>query len=131
MAWEELSDFEQQMYWAVVEESSLAELVLGGTAYVGDGPPIQHGPWEPAACSAHLLHWFDQGLVTLYDSRNGYPTKRPDLSGPTGLIPSEAARQRLASWEHWGDDDEQWMCTRLVVTDKGMLGLDVAVGLGP
>src|SRR5215218_10778424 len=107
MGWEELTDFEREMYLAVVEEASLAELPHGIDDRVFGGGVL--GPWEPAACSAHLLQWFDQGLVMLYDMREGHPTNRPDIPGPpatrrgpTGLVPLDKARELLADWEHWG-----------------------------
>ena len=94
-------DFEREMYWAVVEEASLAELSHGVTDIV-EGGSVQHGPWEPAACSRHLLRWFDQGLVELYDMRERHLTNRPDIAGPpatrhgfTGLLPSDRTRQLL------------------------------------
>jgi hypothetical protein len=137
VAWQDLSDFDQEMYWAVHEEASLAEVPLGATDH-GGRPPVQHGPWEPAACSARLLRWFDLGLVTLYDTRQGHPTNRPGIPGPpatrhgpTGLLAPETARELLVAWDQWGDDDEQWTCTRLVATDEGMQGLDEVVGLIP
>jgi hypothetical protein len=120
-------DFEQQMYWAVAEEASLAELPLGGTDYVGDGRKIEHGPWDPAACSAHLLAWFDDGLIDLYDTRKGHPANRPDhlgpletRNGPAGTLPASDTRNRLAQWQRWGDGDDLWRCTRLVLTDTGV-----------
>ncbi|WNV74295.1 hypothetical protein [Geodermatophilus sp. DSM 44513] len=138
VGWEDLSDFEHEMYWAVVEESSLAELPLGVTDVLQGGSVVRHGPWDPAACSAYLLDWLTRGLVELYDMRVGYPTNRPEVPGPpetrhgpTGVLPSELSRRLLSEWEHWGDDDELWMCCRLVVTDLGAQHLDAAVGLRP
>ena len=98
---DEWSDFEQEMYWAVVEEACLAELARG-VIDVSAGTVTKHGPWEPSACSAELLRWFDQGLIELYDTREGHPTNRPDLPGPpgsrhgpNGLVSPEMARTLL------------------------------------
>ena len=72
------TDFEREMYLAVTEEASLAELPVGITDIV-DGGRVEHGPWEPAACSELLLRWFDRGLIELYDMREGHPNDRRDL----------------------------------------------------
>lgn len=130
MGWDQLSDFEQEMYRDVVEEASLAELPLGAIDHVVGGEPIVHGPWEPAACSAYLLSWFDQGLIQLYEVGDDSPGPKGRLvRGPDRVLPPEVCRERLLAYDRWGDDDELWACTRLVVTEKGMQGLDKAVGL--
>lgn len=122
-------DLEREMYWAVTEEASLGEVPLGVTDLDGEVRGVEHGPWEPAACSALLLTWFDDGLIELYDDREGHPTNRPDFPGdpstrqrPTGRVPTHRARHLLSDWRRWGDGDELWLCTRLVLTDKGVQG---------
>jgi|tagenome__1003787_1003787.scaffolds.fasta_scaffold20805057_3 hypothetical protein len=120
-------DFECGMYWAVVEEASLAEVPRGVTDLLGGGREVVRGPWEAAACSARLLTWFDEGLIELYDDRAGHPTNRPDLPGPpatrhgpTGVLPASRARNLLADWQRWDDGNEVWQSTRLVLTDRGV-----------
>jgi hypothetical protein len=123
-------DFEREMYWAVHEEECLAYVAKGATDHLRQGQVDVHGPWEPSACSARLLDWFDQGLIELYDDRKGHPSNRPDRpghpstrNGPTGTIPSVKARELLAAWAEWSDGGEPWRCTRLVSTDRGELEL--------
>jgi hypothetical protein len=136
MSWKYGSlDFEREMYWAVHEEECLAYVATGVTDYLGQGRLDVHGPWEPSACSARLLDWFDQGLIELYDDREGHPSNRPDRpghpstrNGPTGIIPSAGARQLLATWADWSEGDEIWLCTRLVSTDRGEQELQEPVG---
>lgn len=65
------------MYWAVVEETALAEVQRGVTELFA-GREAVHGSWEPAARSARLLHWLDPGLIEFCDNREGPPTNRPD-----------------------------------------------------
>jgi len=128
MGWEELTDFEREMYLAVVEEASLAELPPGIDDRVFGGGVV--GPWDPEACSTHLLRWFDQGLIELYEIGEDSPDPKGRLQrGPDRLLPPTIGRERLVAWDRWGDDDEQWACTRLVVTERGVAGLDEAVGL--
>jgi hypothetical protein len=91
MGWERSSDFEQEMYALVVEEASLAEVPRRVVDYVSYGEPVVHGPWEPAACSAHLLRWFDQGFIELYEVDEGEDRA---LSPTLG-------RERLLAWERW------------------------------
>jgi hypothetical protein len=69
------TEFEREMSLAVTEEAYLAELPAGITDIV-DGGQVEHGPWEPAACSELLLRWFDRGLIELYDMREGHPNNR-------------------------------------------------------
>jgi hypothetical protein len=115
----------------VVEEASLAELPSGAIDYVGRGEPIVHGPWEPATCSAHLLQWLDRGLIQLYEVGDDTPGPKGRLvRGPDRVLSPEVCRERLLAWDRWGDDDELWACTRLVVTEEGLQGLDKAVGIG-
>jgi hypothetical protein len=80
----EPSEFVEQMYLAVVEESWLWEVPLG----VSDGHGgYEHGPWSPADCARQLLAWFDAGLVQLY-------------ADP----PDDAPRpQNLREWRAWND----------------------------
>ena len=128
MGWEELTDCEREMYLAVFEQASLAEVPRGVDDGVFGGGKL--GPWEPEACSAHLLRWFDQGLIELYevgdDSRG--PDGRPQR-GPDRVLPPAEGRTRLAAWDRWGDDDERWWTTCLVATERGEAELGEAVGL--
>lgn len=126
------------MYWGVIEEASLAGIARGVTDHLGEGRTVVHGPWDPAACSARLVEWFDRGLIELYDAREGHPTNRPDIPGPpdtrhgpTGVVPAWRTRELLADWQHWGDDDDLWLSLRLVVTDRGMQELGEPAGPTP
>ena len=53
-------DFEREMYRAVVEEASLAELPLGASDGTGTNA-VPHGPWDPAECSSHMLICWTKG----------------------------------------------------------------------
>jgi hypothetical protein len=129
MAWEDLTDFEREMYLAVVEESSLAELPRGVDDRVFGGGVL--GPWNAEACSTHLLRWFDQGLIQLYEVGDDTPGPKGRLvRGPDRALSPEVCRERLLAWDRWSDDDQLWACTRLVVTEKGLQGFDKTVGLG-
>jgi len=128
-------DFEREMYWAVLEEECLAYVARSVTDHLGQGRLEVHGPWEPSACSARLLDWFDQGLIELFDDREGHPSNRPDRpgpprtrNGPTGIIPSAKARRLLEAWADWSKSDETWLCTRPVLTDRGEQELQEQVG---
>jgi hypothetical protein len=117
MGREELTDFEREMYLAVVEQQSLAELPRGSDERLIGGEAL--GPWDPEACSGHLLRWFDQGLIQLYEV--GDDSDR--------VLSRSIGRERLAAWDRWGDDDERWWKTCLVVTEQGEATLEEAAGL--
>lgn len=116
------------MYWAGVEEASLAEIPLGATDLVGWDRAAVHGPWPPSACAARLLEWFDAGWIDLYDARIGSPSNRPDQPGPpetrhgpTGPLDREQARHLLTARDRWSNrDDETWPSVRIVTTDLGI-----------
>jgi hypothetical protein len=128
MGWEDLTDFEREMCLAVVEEASLAELPRGVNDGVFGGGVL--GPWDPEACSAHLLRWFDQGLIELYEFGDESPGPIGQLQmGPDRVLPSSIGRERLAAWDRWGDDGKRWWTTCLVMTERGVAGLGEAAGL--
>ena len=60
-----VSDFENEMYVAVVEEAPLWELPLGTTDLEPNGPVV-HGPWAPSECAALITRWVERGWVELY-----------------------------------------------------------------
>ena len=109
------------MYALVVEQASLGEVPQRVVDYVSDGEPVVHGPWAPAACSAHLLRWFDQGFIELYEVGEG--------EGEDRALASTLSRERLLAWDRWGDGDELWARTCLVMTDAGVQGLERAAQL--
>ena len=118
------SEFVEQMYLAVVEESWLWEVPLGVSDGLGGH---EHGPWDPAECSRQLVAWFDAGLVQLYvDPPDDAPRPqnvaewRAWNSGRYGLVPDPAdARAVLADPSRWtGSEDAGFL--RLSPTDAGM-----------
>ena len=74
------SDFLQQMYLATLEESPLHEVPEGSLDHRGQGPAVQHGPWQPSRCAAVLRAWHAAGWVELYF---------PELPPTWNLIPAD------------------------------------------
>ncbi|WP_369138891.1 hypothetical protein [Modestobacter versicolor] len=118
MGWEQLTDFEREMYLAVAEGASLAEVPRGVDDGVFGGGVL--GPWDPEACSAHLVRWFDQGLIQLYEFGDNSPDR---VLSPT------IGRERLVSWGRWAEDDERWWHTYLAVTEGAAAEFAEAAGL--
>ncbi|RBY92362.1 hypothetical protein DQ244_08860 [Blastococcus sp. TBT05-19] len=125
---DEPTEFVEQMYLAVVEESWLWEVPLG----VPDGHGgYEHGPWDPAECSRQLVTWFDAGLVELYaDPPDDAPRPR-DLrewrawNGRPRVGPAaEVARAVLTDPARWTGASEAGFL-RLSLSSAGR-GLDAA-----
>lgn len=112
-----------QMYWAAMEESSLAEISNGVTDYGPSGEVVNHGPWEPRAVSAVLIDWFEKGLIELYEMPVAGSSHRGDRVArdldERGALDQETARNRLRSPEQWSGGDEIWTVTRIRVTESG------------
>ena len=118
------SEFVEQMYLAVVEETWLWEVPLG----VSDGRGgHEHGPWQPDDCSRQLLAWFDAGLVELYaDPPDDAPRPRTAAewhvwkAGRYRRITDDgAARAVLADPARWtGTSEDRFL--RLCPTEAGM-----------
>ncbi|RBY93684.1 hypothetical protein DQ237_17100 [Blastococcus sp. TF02-8] len=121
---DEPSEFVEQMYLAVVEESWLWEVPLG----VSDGRGgHDHGPWDPAECSRQLLAWFDAGLIELYaDPPDDAPRPRSVREwrawndGRSRRVPEPAvARAVLAEPARWtGTSEDRFL--RLCPSEAGM-----------
>ena len=60
-----VSDIENEMYVAVVEQAPLWELPKGSIDLEPTGPVV-HGPWAAQDCAAVIERWVERGLVELY-----------------------------------------------------------------
>ena len=118
------SDFVEQMYLAVVEESWLFEVPRG----VGDEhDDCTHGPWLAPDCSRQLLAWFDQGLIELYaDPPEDTPRPRNRAEWQMWnngyflrVLEPSAARDLLANPERWTRESDDGFI-HLCPTDGGM-----------
>ncbi|WP_346620981.1 hypothetical protein [Blastococcus montanus] len=119
---EEPSEFVEQMYLAVAEESWLWEVPMR----TGDGRG-DHAPWDSAECSRQLLGWFDAGLLEVYGDPPA-DTPRPRTAGEWRIWNSghflrrpdaDTARAVLADPSRWTPTSEDGHL-RLRLTEAGM-----------
>lgn len=114
-------DLRTAMQTAVVNEAWLFA-VPEGDFY---DEPVTLGPYDPAACSEHLLRWFDAGLIELRQDTDpvGLDRTDPRFSDDWSAIvlppiPPDAARALLLELARWTDDDPEGFAT-LIRTERG------------
>jgi hypothetical protein len=105
------TDFTVQLYWAVMEQTRLAEVPLGAVDVAGEHA-ARHGPGDPEQCSGQLLLWFDVGFLELYREGELPPRATPGQS-QEGAVPGRApaldravARELLTSPARWTPDSD-------------------------
>lgn len=118
-----IDGFINEMHVAVAEECFLWELA-GGTIDLEPEGPVQHGPWDAAACAAVMQRWLGKGLVELHLLPERLPAD-PGLPVPDWVRRATRRDSRLILTRN----DAQWLLSHPAVWELGTIEGSVQLSL--